>query len=433
MKWIYKIHQWVSLACAIFLLVLCVTGLPLIFRHEIAAWNSVDHAVSCPLPNVALWDGMADGMDMVAQQYPQKMVRAISANAEQGTLFFRVQDKGRLQLTKGRMRMGGEQLIYNVANHSLVNRDQREVRFPLIAACMRDLHLLHVQLGLGRIGRSLLGVMCLLGLAAILSGLWLYGPFMQNKAFGDIQKGSWRSCCSDWHKFISIPVFAWAFLLCLSGAMIVLYSLSYDSYMREAQADAIAHFSHRMAGSSAEPLSIALEKVQEQYSEQVVQSVELPIEDGDMYRFYLAPRYEKLDYFMAPQLVFLPAEGGEFFQAPQPWYLPLASVFLNLHIHNHGTVLLRILWSAYGLFMIGMVASGIALWFTRWYNRVYPKRIVSLRKPEENMWRLPCYCGVLSLIGLIAPLYGALGEAVGAAALLLPFFLLWEQQRRSRL
>lgn len=40
----YVVHKWTSLVCTVFLLMLCITGLPLIFYHEIdhALGNSVD-------------------------------------------------------------------------------------------------------------------------------------------------------------------------------------------------------------------------------------------------------------------------------------------------------------------------------------------------------------------------------------------------------
>ena len=31
----YWIHKWTSLVCTIFLLIICLTGLPLVFHHEI--------------------------------------------------------------------------------------------------------------------------------------------------------------------------------------------------------------------------------------------------------------------------------------------------------------------------------------------------------------------------------------------------------------
>jgi len=42
MRRIYVVHQWVSLICALFLLLLTLTGLPLLFRGEINAWNTLN-------------------------------------------------------------------------------------------------------------------------------------------------------------------------------------------------------------------------------------------------------------------------------------------------------------------------------------------------------------------------------------------------------
>src|SRR5258705_9468116 len=36
-KWWSRIHKWSSLVCTLFLLLLCITGLPLIFHDEIDA------------------------------------------------------------------------------------------------------------------------------------------------------------------------------------------------------------------------------------------------------------------------------------------------------------------------------------------------------------------------------------------------------------
>ena len=33
------VHKWTSLVCPVFLLVLCLTGLPLIFKDEIGIWS----------------------------------------------------------------------------------------------------------------------------------------------------------------------------------------------------------------------------------------------------------------------------------------------------------------------------------------------------------------------------------------------------------
>lgn len=44
----HLIHKWTSLVCTVFLLLLCLTGLPLIFRDELSLW--LGEAVEPPPP-----------------------------------------------------------------------------------------------------------------------------------------------------------------------------------------------------------------------------------------------------------------------------------------------------------------------------------------------------------------------------------------------
>lgn len=43
-RW-YLVHKWTSLICTAFLLLLCITGLPLIFHHEIEEWTGAHGVV----------------------------------------------------------------------------------------------------------------------------------------------------------------------------------------------------------------------------------------------------------------------------------------------------------------------------------------------------------------------------------------------------
>ena len=53
MRKCYWVHKWSSLLCTAFLLLMCVTGLPLIFRNEIEAWLRAQ-----PLAAEAGYDGL---------------------------------------------------------------------------------------------------------------------------------------------------------------------------------------------------------------------------------------------------------------------------------------------------------------------------------------------------------------------------------------
>ena len=46
----YLVHKWTSLVCTVFLLLLCVTGLPLIFGEEIAHLSGAEPELSAPRP-----------------------------------------------------------------------------------------------------------------------------------------------------------------------------------------------------------------------------------------------------------------------------------------------------------------------------------------------------------------------------------------------
>src|SRR3546814_2540360 len=46
----YLVHKWTSLVCTAFLLMLCVTGLPLIFAEEIGHLSGAEPELTAPAP-----------------------------------------------------------------------------------------------------------------------------------------------------------------------------------------------------------------------------------------------------------------------------------------------------------------------------------------------------------------------------------------------
>jgi uncharacterized iron-regulated membrane protein len=68
------IHKWTSLICTLFVLALCLTGLPLIFKEEINGWLYADAAAATmdgAAPTLSL-DRMAD---TAKQRYPDEFVQ----------------------------------------------------------------------------------------------------------------------------------------------------------------------------------------------------------------------------------------------------------------------------------------------------------------------------------------------------------------------
>ncbi|MGV8294353.1 PepSY domain-containing protein, partial [Pseudomonas aeruginosa] len=70
------LDTWSSLACTLFLLMLCLTGLPLIFHDEIDAW--FDTPARVPPAREAAAPRDVDAMAArVREQYPRRDIRFI--------------------------------------------------------------------------------------------------------------------------------------------------------------------------------------------------------------------------------------------------------------------------------------------------------------------------------------------------------------------
>jgi len=71
MRIIYAVHQWVSLICALFLLLLVLTGLPLLFRGEIHAWNTLN-LPECggPMAMTEIWQALPEATEAVRAASP---------------------------------------------------------------------------------------------------------------------------------------------------------------------------------------------------------------------------------------------------------------------------------------------------------------------------------------------------------------------------
>ena len=81
------LHKWASLVCTVFMLVLCLTGLPLIFHHEIGEWLGTEvDAPSMPAnaPRVSL-DRV---MQVAKERFPNKNGMFVSQEPDDDKVWF---------------------------------------------------------------------------------------------------------------------------------------------------------------------------------------------------------------------------------------------------------------------------------------------------------------------------------------------------------
>ena len=415
MRRIYIIHQWVSLICALFLLLLTLTGLPLLFRGEINAWNTLNlPARGGALPLSEIWAALPEGRAALMEAFPTREILAVTPDASDGTLYFLVKDRGG-KASRAHMRMGGEQIMYDVRTGALFDRKERVYRSEAVQEFMHTMHVLHVRMGMGEGGRDFLAVMCALSVVSIVTGVYLYLPMMKSLAFGVRRRRSSRLFWSDWHKLASIFAGTWAVLMCVSGIFIVLYSIGIRDYHRTAHALAAEHFAVRAQDAPQLSSEEAYALIAAEFPQKDVISMRLPSEDSAYYIFQIAaPTVRATDFALGEQ-AYLPASGdGAPLFVPVPAWLTMAPFFLNMHIHNHELLAEKIFWALLILMTAAMIVTGIVLWLTRWRN-VISAAADAVQRRTNAAWEEPVRVAVLTMIVMIAPMYGAVGEGLALA------------------
>ena len=84
-RWAWM-HKWSSLVCTVFMLLLCLTGLPLIFHHEID--NLLGNVVEAPAMPVGTPNADVDQVLAAAQAlYPGKIVQYMSREIDEARIW----------------------------------------------------------------------------------------------------------------------------------------------------------------------------------------------------------------------------------------------------------------------------------------------------------------------------------------------------------
>ena len=169
------VHKWSSLVCTVFMLLLCLTGLPLIFHHEIG--HLLGTEVEPPEvvhtgPRAPLDDALA----VARSRHPDRVVQFVSTEEDDDRLWFVTMTPTPAPTDDFR----------SVAVDARTGQLLAEPRFD--EGFMYVMFKLHVDLFAGLPGKLFLGAMGLLLLVAIVSGVVLYAPFMRKLDFGAVRR-----------------------------------------------------------------------------------------------------------------------------------------------------------------------------------------------------------------------------------------------------
>lgn len=359
-----RLHRWSSLICTLFLLVLCLTGLPLIFSAEIdRAFDSTPHDA----PRAGMAAPSLDRLIAVGRaRYPGQVVISL----------FRQDDAPMIVL---RMAPSLEAVHADPAlEHLLVfdahsGRLLREGSRPALSARSPTALLLalHRSLLAGLWGELFLGVMGLIFVVAIVSGVVLYGSFTRKLPFGAQRRNRGaRIAWLDLHNLLGIATLAWALAVGATGVMNTLAVPLFGVWQKsEVDASLKAYTGRQVVGqdhlASAQG---AVETALQALPGSTMLSIGFPnAHEGSPWHYTVwlkggAPLTSRL---FNPVLV--DARSGRLTTVvTMPWYLRLLEVSRPLHFGDYGGMPFKLIWALFDLVTIAVLISGFYLW---WFRR----------------------------------------------------------------
>src|SRR5690606_20983310 len=187
------IHKWSSLVCTVFMLLLCLTGLPLIFHEEIEHLTGVVEAPPMPAgtPNASL-DRIAQA---ALERRPAEVIRYM----------FWEQDAPPEE---------SDPVVVDSRSARVLDEPKTDEGFMYVM--LR----LHTDMFAGLPRMWFLGFVGLLMVVAIVSGVVLYYPFMRRLKFGALRtRRSRRVKWLDWHNLLGIVTVVWLTVVGLTGTI----------------------------------------------------------------------------------------------------------------------------------------------------------------------------------------------------------------------
>ncbi|WP_315830782.1 PepSY-associated TM helix domain-containing protein [Bradyrhizobium prioriisuperbiae] len=355
-----SVHTWTSLVCTLFLFVLCLTGLPLIFQEDLdRAFGQravPDQApVSAPLLPV-------DQLIAIARaERPNEVVRFATKvddaplwNMEMGTSI------DSMKLTS---------LVTIDARTGKIMRVGQRLRSPVIQF-IKDLH---TELLLSQPGELFLCAIGLCFLAAIASGVVVYGPFMRRLDFGTVRAArAPRLKWLDLHNLTGIAVTLWLLVVGVTGVINTLSKQVANRWMRTELAEMIGPWRNAPPLDKVIPAQLAIETALRAAPGMEVATVAMP---GSMfagrhhYNVFLSGNEPLTSKLIMPVLINA-ADGTLTEKRSLPLYAQVLFLSKPLHFGDYGGMPLKIIWALLDLITLIVLGSGLYLWAAqRWPSR----------------------------------------------------------------
>lgn len=350
------VHKWTSLICTAFLLMLCITGLPLIFKHEIDDWlyEEVEPAaVPAGTPKADVDKIAAAGM----ARNPGKALQFIIWDREHANeVFLSIGDTPTSDPSKN--------VLARIDAHTGQFLDQPDYTSRLTYI----LYKLHVDMFADLPGKLFLGLMGILFLVAIVSGVVVYAPAMRKLEFGTVRKD--RSRLVRWldlHNLLGAVTIMWAVVVGFTGVLNTWADLILKMWQFGQLTEMVGPYKGQALPEKVTPLQSAVDSARATAPGMIPAFVALPgtpFTSNAHYAVFMRGDTPLTSRLLKPVLI--DARDGKVTGSRDlPWYVVSLLVSQPLHFGDYGGLPLKIIWAVLDAITIVVLGSGLYLWLRR--------------------------------------------------------------------
>ena len=357
------IHKWSSLICTLFILMLCLTGLPLIFSHEI------DHLTGNEIEAPAMPEGTSRAsVDKVAAEALQAYPGLVPL------YFFAEEDEPDVWYVKLDTRVDTDE-----SESTLILSDARTAKVlgapNFDEGFMSVMYRLHVDLYAGLAGKLFLGFMGLLLVVAIISGVVLYAPFMRKLEFSEVRsERAPRTRWLDLHNLLGIVTLVWALAVGFTGVINTWADLIFKGWQADQVSALQAGATRVLLPASASDasavdgsLQAAVDRVLEAAPGMAISMIAYPgtLRATPEHVAVILRGDSPLTARLTQALLVEPNTGEVLEAGARPWYVTALQLSEPLHFGDYGGLPLKILWGLLDILTIIVLGSGLYLWLKR--------------------------------------------------------------------
>ena len=362
------VHKWTSLICTLFMLLLCITGLPLIFHHEI---DDLLHSEVKP----------ADVPPGTPTADLDKLLANALANSSLKVPHFLIWDRDDPSVMFVSV---GESITSDPTNNRFVRMDTHTGGYldsPDVTGRFTYIMLrLHVDMFAGLPGKLFLGLMGILFCVAIISGIVVYAPSMRKLDFGAYRRQRPRIVrWLDIHNLVGILLIMWTLVVGFTGVINTWADLVLKMWQYGQLAEMTAQYRDRPPPTKLTSVQAAVDVAARAVPGMTPSFVAFPgtvFSSKSHYIVFLKGDTPVTSRLLKPALI--DAETGKLTDSrDMPWYVTTLFISQPLHFGDYGGLPLRILWALLDVLTIIVLGTGVYLWLRRRKAGVSVERAVA--------------------------------------------------------